>query len=99
MNFQMKGKIGVTEFYNGNHYTVIQTPAPDSYSQPSSFRVRSATPLGANAQEIELDCSISGFVRPKTFTNKSGQQQTIQEPNVFIDAAIASPSKPNKGVA
>lgn len=63
MIFQMNGRIEFSEFYNGKYISLITTPAPDPYSQPSKFKVNSESQLGAIGQEVSLDVTVSGFVR------------------------------------
>jgi hypothetical protein len=86
MQFKLKGRIDHTEFYNGNHMHVITTPAPDAYSQPSSFKVRGPVQLGPVGQEIETHVQLSGFVRRKPYKDKqTGQDKVYWEDNVFLE--------------
>lgn len=94
MQLSMRGKIDHTEFYNGNYITIITTPAPDAYSKPESFKLRSPNQLGAVGSEIAVTVSVRGYVRKKPYVDKStGQQKTYWEENVFMDATLAT-SKP-----
>ena len=89
MKFQLQGKIQSFTNHNGNFFTVITTPAPDSYSRPSTFKVRSPHVLAQPNTEVFLDCEISGYVKTKNYI-KDGQQKHFDEPVVFIDAVIAA---------
>ncbi len=90
MNFTMKCRIDETEFYNGKHYTTVQTAAPDLYSKPSSYRLQSQQPLGSAGNEITVDIAISGNVFKRPYVDKStGQQKQYVESKVYFDAQIA----------
>lgn len=94
MKFTMKCRIDTSEIYNNRHTTVVTTPAPDSYSQPSSFKVFSDSALGAIGNEVELDVSVRGFVREKRYKDKNtGQEKVFQEDNVFLDASLVQMRK------
>lgn len=90
MIFQMNGRIEFSEFYNGKYISLITTPAPDPYSQPSKFKVNSESQLGAIGQEVSLDVTVSGFVREKPYTDKqTGQRKIFHEDNVILRARLA----------
>lgn len=91
-----KAQIKKTLFLNGHHYTVIVVPAADAYSQPTSYKVKSAAPLGQTGQEITCNVTMSGFVREKPYKDKdTGQQKIYDEQVVNFEAELAhsSPAK------
>lgn len=93
MKSTLKGKILKHEFHNGAYYTVIAEPAPDQYSMPNKFKVRSDTQLGNVDDEVSLNIQVSGFVKPKSWTDKqTGQQRSFDEANVNLQVIPAKAS-------
>lgn len=83
---QIIGRIDESEQYNGLYYTTVTTPAADSYSRPSSYRVRSTSPLGNAGAELIIDCALSGFVQKKNVPNRrTGELMTIHDANIFFE--------------
>jgi hypothetical protein len=83
----IKGRIQHTEFYNGKHTTVIQTPAQDAYSHPQSFKIRSEAPFGNVGDEMTADVTIRGNCRQKPYRDKqTGEQKYFWDDNVYLDA-------------
>lgn len=94
MNVKMKGKIVSSELYNGKHYTVLQTPAKDTYSQPSEFKVSSVINLGSVGDEVNINCNMSGYIKRKPYLDKNtGQQKVYEDVNVYLDAELDSSVK------
>jgi len=57
---------------NGETFrTLLRTPAPDSYSSPGTFEVRSRRRIGQEGQEVEVACDLLGFAR--SFSTKAGE--------------------------
>lgn len=97
MNFLMNGRVDKNEFHGGNNYTYLTTPAVDAYSQPSAFKVRSPSQLGAVGTELELVCTVSGYIHVKTWKDKaSGDTKTFDEAKVFFDAVLAGQAEVKK---
>lgn len=91
MNFQMKGRIKESNFHqpNGKYYSVIDTPAKDEYSQPSSFKVQSTISLGPVGGVVSLHVSISGYVKKERWTDKiTGEQKSMDKQVIFFDAEL-----------
>ncbi len=79
-------RIEKSEFYQQKQYTVVAVPAPDAFSHPSKFRVSSAQPLGNVGNVINLELSMRGVVRPKTFVDRNtNQQKSFDECDVYFD--------------
>lgn len=90
---KLKCRIDSSDFYNGNHYTYVSTPAPDQYSSPASFKLLSDKPLGNKGDEIEPTVSISGFVRQKRYKDKNtGEMKTFMEDVTFLKVVESQPS-------
>lgn len=93
-SFNMKCRIDFSEFHNGRYSTYVTTPAPDAYTQPSSYRLYSESQLGNSGSEITVTCTIRGFIRNKSYQDKqTGQQKVFHEDNVFFDATLAGQQK------
>lgn len=58
---------------SGKSYrTLLRTPAPDSYTSPGTFEVRSLKRIGAQGDEVEVECSLLGYGR--TYDDKEGNK-------------------------
>lgn len=79
-------RIEKSEFYQQKHYTVLAAPAPDAFSFPSKYRVTSEKPLGNQGTVLDVECTMRGVVRPKSFVDKqTGQQKSYDECDVYFD--------------
>ncbi|RYY72950.1 MAG: hypothetical protein EOO52_19990 [Gammaproteobacteria bacterium] len=79
-------RIEKSEFYQQKHYTVLAAPAPDAFSFPSKYRVTSDKPLGNQGTVLDVECTMRGVVRPKSFVDKqTGQQKSYDECDVYFD--------------
>lgn len=99
IKFQLTGRIDDTQFDNGKYRYLLVTPAPDAYSQPSSYKLQSDNQLGQIGQEITVDVEMSGFVRKKPYEDKQTRQPKIYwEDNVIFRAtpAVARPQAVTK---
>ena len=75
-----------SEFYQQKHYTVLSAPAPDAFSFPSKYRVTSDRALGNPGMLLDVECTLRGVVRPKSFTDKqTGQIKNYDECDVYFD--------------
>jgi hypothetical protein len=82
----MKARIDSSEFHNDRYTTQVTTPAPDNYSQPSSFKLSSSKELGPVKGEITVMVSVRGFIKHKPYKDKNtGQNKVFHEANVFLD--------------
>ncbi|MGH1463547.1 MAG: hypothetical protein K6L74_07505 [Neptuniibacter sp.] len=85
-----QGKITQARQYQGKHYTRVVTPAPDQYSQPSSFEIRSSNLMGHIGQEVSGYLTMSGYVRERPYTDKNtGEMKTASDKVVFLDLVEA----------
>lgn len=82
----LKGRIDSQRMYNGAYYNELTTPAPDAYSKPQTFQLRSKAQLGQNGQEITVTCRLDGYLESFQFRNKqSGIMETGIKPHVFLE--------------
>lgn len=88
-------RIEKTEVYQGKNYTVVAAPAPDAFSYPSRFRLTSEKPIGNVGNFMDIDCTIRGVVRPKTFLDRNtGQQRSYDESDVYFEVFAARHHEP-----
>lgn len=52
-------------------YTIIQTPAPDSYSHPGNHEVSSRRLIGKPGEDVRVLVQLSGYRR--TYKDKHGE--------------------------
>jgi len=77
------------EFYQGKQYTVVSAPAPDAFSHPSRYRITSDQQLGQVGQLIDIEATMRGVVRGKSFTDKNtGQVRHYDECDVYFDVVL-----------
>lgn len=62
--------------------TLLKTPAPDSFSSPGTFEIRSKQPLGSRGSEIEVLCDLRGYSR--SYKDKDGV--TVQTAEAVLQA-------------
>lgn len=62
--------------------TLVKTPAPDHFSNPSTFEVRSKTRLGKPGDMLEVNCELLGYSR--SYGNKDGE--TVRTAEVVLQA-------------
>lgn len=87
-SFTLKGRVDFVQLHEGAYFTVVTTPAPDAYSKPSRYKLRSASQLGVPGQEITVDVTVSGSVYEKNYRDKqTGINKVFHEANVYMDAA------------
>lgn len=83
---KLKGRIESHRMYNGQYFTEFATPAPDAYSKPQTFQLRSKSQLGQPGQEITVLCRLEGFLESFQFRNKTtGIMETGTKPHVFLE--------------
>lgn len=92
MNINLTCRIDRSYFQNAKHYTLVSTPAVDSYSMPSSFRLTSDKDLGSKGDTIEVEVSLSGFVRGKEYVDRNtGEKKEYIDSNVFFNVISSKP--------
>jgi hypothetical protein len=85
-------RIDSSEYYEGSTYTVVTSPAPDQFSHPSRYKVRSQNPIGAIGQTLELTIRVNGIVRTESFRDKqTGQPRSIDKATVYLEFVSAQP--------
>lgn len=57
--------------------TLVKTPAPDAYSSPGTFEIRSHRRLGAEGSEITVECDLLGYAR--SYETKDGETVRTSE--------------------
>lgn len=63
--------------------TMLKTPAPDAYSSPGTFEVRSRKRIGSEGQEVAVECDLLGYAR--SFETKDGE--TVRTAEHVLQAA------------
>lgn len=63
--------------------TLLKTPAPDVYSAPGTFEVRSRHRIGTEGQEVRVECDLLGYAR--SFQTKDGD--TVRTAELVLQAA------------
>lgn len=77
------GRIQSVKKHNETYRTLLKTAAPDAYSPPGTFEVRSRRRLGSEGQEIEVECDLLGYAR--SFESKAGE--TVRTAEHVLQAA------------
>lgn len=86
--FQLKGRVDFVQLHEGSYFHTVTTPAPDAYSKPSRYKLRSPQQLGSVGAEITVDVTISGSVYEKNYRDKqTGINKIFHEANVYMDAS------------
>ncbi len=57
---------------NGGVYTIIASPAPDSFSHPGQHLVSSSRLLGKPGEDVKIRVQLGGYRR--TYTDKHGEK-------------------------
>lgn len=55
-------------------YTIVQTPAPDSYSSPGNHEITSTRMIGKPGEDVRIVVNLGGYRRG--YTDKHGERQT-----------------------
>lgn len=79
-------RIEKTEFFQNKQYSVVAAPAPDAFSFPSKYRVTSDKPIGNVGALLDLQCTMKGVVKLKSYKDKeTGQTKNYDECDVYFD--------------
>ena len=85
LRLKLNGKLDKVERYDGQYGPVyeclIVLPAPDSYSSPSRFAVRSSSQLGKEGQTLE----VSVIIRSRYWKSQKGKIN--HTPELWLDEA------------
>ncbi len=92
----LKCRIDKIKQHEGRFFHNVTCPAPDAYSQPSSFAVTSDSQFAAPGEEVTIQVAVSGFLKPFGYT-KDGIQQKGERPNVFLNFVRHVQTTENKG--
>ena len=65
------GRISEVKRTENRTYTIIQTPAPDSFSHPGNHEVTSNRLIGKPGEDVRVVVNLSGFRR--SYKNKHGE--------------------------
>lgn len=90
----LKSRISKMIKSNNNTYiTLVQTPAPDPYSQPSTYKLSSNEQLGQPGDELDIVCSLRSWVKIKPYVEKdTGIKKEFWEQNTIFDVTDFKPS-------
>lgn len=92
MQISIIGRIDFCENHNGKVFTIVTTPAVDAYSHPSRFKVVSQQPFGGLGQTFEINLSVAGVVREKSYRDKqTGFNKTFHEADVYLHVVSTKP--------
>jgi len=82
------GRVESTKLREKIWYSILVTPAEDSYSRPQNVEIRSKNKIGSQGEEITQLCKLIGFKRkPYTFTDKStGEVLTLVPHDLVLEA-------------
>lgn len=98
MKFEMLCRIDKSSFSpeSQKYYTIVSTPAPDEFSNPSSFRLVSSSSLGNPEDRIKATISISGYVRSKRYKDKNtGELKDFSDCNTYLSVVSFTPEDHN----
>ena len=65
------GRVSEVKRSENATYTIIQTPAPDSFSHPGNHEVTSSRMIGKPGEDVKIIVSLGGYRR--TYKNKHGE--------------------------
>lgn len=89
LTFALVGRIDGQRQHNQNFYTRVTAPAPDEYSMPSQFEIRSTQPLGPIGQEFKGKIRVSGFVKDRQYTDRNtGELKMAADKTVIFDLVL-----------
>jgi len=85
----INGKLIDQRRVDGAFYSTIITPAPDAFSQPMPFEVRSNRSLGAREEIVTVPCRVGGYFRRSYDTKPdphTGEVRRVKPVVVALDA-------------
>jgi len=65
------GRVSEVKRTDSATYTIIQTPAPDSFSHPGNHEVTSTRLIGKPGEDVRVVVNLGGYRR--TYKNKHGE--------------------------
>ncbi len=72
--------------YNQKFYTRVTTPAPDEFSMPSQFELRSDQQIGSIGSSVQVLCSLSGFTKSRQYTDRqTGELRQVLDKTTYLD--------------
>lgn len=89
LNVMINGKLVEQRKNDGLFYSTILSPAPDQYSQPMPFEVRSSKSLGAREEVVSVACKVGGFFRRSYDTKPdphTGETRRVRPIVLTLDA-------------
>lgn len=85
----IKGKLVEQRRNNGVFYSTVLRAAPDMWSQPMPFEIRSTRPLGQREDMVEVRCELQGlFKRTYDVTDRDTGEVRRVRPIVIALHAI-----------
>lgn len=85
----INGKLLEQRKHDGLFYSTIVSPAPDQYSSPMPFEVRSHRSLGAREEVVSVPCKVGGFFRRSYDTKpdeRTGETRRVRPIVLTLDA-------------
>ena len=86
LRLKLNGKLDKVERYDGQYGPIYESlivlPAPDAYSSPARFAVRSSSQLGKEGQPVEVPVVI------KSRYWKSQKGKVNHTPELWLDEAV-----------
>lgn len=93
LNVVISGKLVDQRKHDGTFYSTLVAPAPDAYSSPMPFEVRSRKTLGSRDQVVSVPCRLGGFFR-RTFDTtdrNTGEVRRVKPVIMTLDALEDEP--------
>lgn len=85
----INGKLIEQRRNDGLFYSTVITPAPDAYTQPMPFEIRSVRSLGERDQVITVPCRVGGYFRRSYDTKpdpRTGETRRVRPVVIALDA-------------
>lgn len=92
MEINLTGRIENIEFHEGQYFTTLLCAAPDAYSTPESYKIKSDHQFGGVGNEFSVKADQRCYVRVRKYKDKqTGQPKEYREQVIYIDLLEAKP--------
>jgi hypothetical protein len=86
LTFVCQGRINSRKRHDSHYYTHVTTPAPDEYSMPSQFEIKSKQPFGEPGETFTVHCTLSGFTRERSYNDRNtGELKKVLDKTVILN--------------
>ncbi|WP_297188564.1 hypothetical protein [uncultured Porticoccus sp.] len=93
MQIKMTARLSKMVKLPNSFQTLVQTPAPDQYSQPSTFKVISDRQLGQPGDEVQLTLDLRAWVRHKQYVEKgTGLEKEFWDQQLIFSVLDCEPA-------